>query len=492
MIKSMAALVLCAIATAPAALAEGPAPQAVTDARNACAADVQKLCAGVQTGGGRILACLKQHKDEVSDACKQAVLAAMQSAKGDVGAGSNPAGSGNGSPAPAPAKPQVEDARPAAPQAAMPAPQDSHASAVAAGGKGDRYFKMKQVQIIDQNGFASQMPAVTMMIPSDWKFEGKIGVGTGPGGCFADVAQVSFHAQSADGSVELEGIPGFSWQYADNPGTQRELVQDNQSMARFGRKPCPVLPPVSAADFLRKSVLVKVRPGKTVASVDPLPEFDKLIRARMGLSSEPGSAARAAGAEPRIDAARARLQYSLDGKPVEEWVTAVTIIWVQGAGRGANNYDCHGTMMLALRTPQGRLDEQDKLFKLIASTIRVEPKWQTAVGQFIAQLTQANQQRKATNKKAWDDFFTHAAQVTNGVTANMMAGSDASVAAQSQFIRQVQTYRNPDTGATFELSNQYNHAWLNGNNEYIMSDDHSFNPNSSLNGNWTELQPVKP
>jgi hypothetical protein len=141
----------------------------------------------------------------------------------------------------------------------------------------------------------------------------------------------------------------------------------------------------------------------------------------------------------------------------------------------------------ALRAPQGRLDEQDRLFKLIASTIRVEPKWQAAVGQFIAQLTQADQQRKATNKKIRDDFFIHAAEVTNGVTANMMAGAEASAAGQSQLIRQVQTYRNPDTGATFELSNQYNHAWLNGNNEYIMSDNPSFNPNSSLNGSWTEL-----
>lgn len=50
----------------------------------------------------------------------------------------------------------------------------------------------------------------------------------------------------------------------------------------------------------------------------------------------------------------------------------------------------------------------------------------------------------------------------------------------------------PHSRASHSTSNQYNHAWLNGNNEYIMSDDHSFNPNSSLNGNWTELQPVKP
>jgi hypothetical protein len=50
-----------------------PSKEAVEAARAACGADIQKLCPGVQPGGGRILACLKQHKDEVSDACKQAV-----------------------------------------------------------------------------------------------------------------------------------------------------------------------------------------------------------------------------------------------------------------------------------------------------------------------------------------------------------------------------------------------------------------------------------
>jgi hypothetical protein len=73
----------------------------------------------------------------------------------------------------------------------------------------------------------------------------------------------------------------------------------------------------------------------------------------------------------------------------------------------------------------------------------------------------------------------------------MMAGSEAAVAGQSQLIRGLQTYRNPSTGATFELGNQYDHAWLNGSKEYIMSDDASFNPNSTLNGNWTALQAVR-
>jgi hypothetical protein len=58
--------------------AQAPSQQAVAEARAACASDIQNFCAGVQPGGGRILACLKQHKDQVSDGCKQAVIKATK------------------------------------------------------------------------------------------------------------------------------------------------------------------------------------------------------------------------------------------------------------------------------------------------------------------------------------------------------------------------------------------------------------------------------
>ena len=46
--------------------------QSLAAIRAACAEDAQKLCAGVQPGGGRIVACLREHKDSLSDRCKQA------------------------------------------------------------------------------------------------------------------------------------------------------------------------------------------------------------------------------------------------------------------------------------------------------------------------------------------------------------------------------------------------------------------------------------
>jgi hypothetical protein len=42
----------------------------------ACKADVQKTCTDIQPGGGRIQACMKDHFAEYSDGCKQAIITA--------------------------------------------------------------------------------------------------------------------------------------------------------------------------------------------------------------------------------------------------------------------------------------------------------------------------------------------------------------------------------------------------------------------------------
>jgi Cysteine rich repeat len=42
----------------------------------ACKADVQQTCPDIQPGGGRIQACMKDHFAEYSDTCKQAIITA--------------------------------------------------------------------------------------------------------------------------------------------------------------------------------------------------------------------------------------------------------------------------------------------------------------------------------------------------------------------------------------------------------------------------------
>jgi hypothetical protein len=78
------------------------------------------------------------------------------------------------------------------------------------------------------------------------------------------------------------------------------------------------------------------------------------------------------------------------------------------------------------------------------------------------------------------------------MSANSARASRQGFLEADQNIRGVQTFRDPSTGQTMELSSQYDHAWLNGANEYVMSDDPNFNPNAQLSGSWNQLQAVRP
>jgi hypothetical protein len=66
---------LTVAATAFAAQAQAPAGQ--VSVREACAADMQKLCPGVSAL--KMRECMRSHADEVSDGCKAAAAAHMAS-----------------------------------------------------------------------------------------------------------------------------------------------------------------------------------------------------------------------------------------------------------------------------------------------------------------------------------------------------------------------------------------------------------------------------
>ena len=74
--RSILSLVMAtALAGAAASAADNPNRAAV---RQACQADISSLCAGIQPGGGRIRACLRQNKDKLSQGCRSAIAEAMQ------------------------------------------------------------------------------------------------------------------------------------------------------------------------------------------------------------------------------------------------------------------------------------------------------------------------------------------------------------------------------------------------------------------------------
>lgn len=64
--------------SAPCKERVGQAQKLLKEVHKACEEDIHFLCDGIQPGGGRIAACLKQSADEVSAGCKAQIAAAKQ------------------------------------------------------------------------------------------------------------------------------------------------------------------------------------------------------------------------------------------------------------------------------------------------------------------------------------------------------------------------------------------------------------------------------
>lgn len=72
-LRPSAFLLLCAASSPVFAEQSMPDPEDIKALRTYCKADAERLCASVQPGGGRIKACLLEHKEQMSVGCAQAL-----------------------------------------------------------------------------------------------------------------------------------------------------------------------------------------------------------------------------------------------------------------------------------------------------------------------------------------------------------------------------------------------------------------------------------
>ena len=77
----MKTLVLTAFLALSSTLALAADPAAGPRPREACKADVAALCSGVQSGGGRVASCMKEHSAQLSEGCKSAMAQAHANKK---------------------------------------------------------------------------------------------------------------------------------------------------------------------------------------------------------------------------------------------------------------------------------------------------------------------------------------------------------------------------------------------------------------------------
>ena len=74
--RPLATLFILGLLAVPAAAHEGAGPRA--QIREACKADAETLCRGIQPGEGRLRACFRANRDKLSQPCRDAIAAAIE------------------------------------------------------------------------------------------------------------------------------------------------------------------------------------------------------------------------------------------------------------------------------------------------------------------------------------------------------------------------------------------------------------------------------
>ena len=360
------------------------------------------------------------------------------------------------------------------------------------------YLRLKRAEVVDQHGFEKPLPAMSVLIPVDWTFQGEVKLAQRIGDP-ADLVKLVFRTTSPDGRLAIELLPSWNWSWVDDP-MMRQAIQNQSAMAaQLGRAPTQMMPPMTARDFLSKVAVPKLRPGAKLLGIEPIPDLDPALQSQVkqaqALASQAGLQTRL-----RADEARARIQLPAGKAPAEEWITAVVITHAtamptltpgSGQMRQSATYQSSAESIYALRAPPGELPAHEKLFRTVISTVRVNPAWQARVTQVQASMSASNVQSAQDRSKIIAQSAEAQRRSIQGAYEAHQKAEDKSAERFSDAMRGLQTYRNPVTGEDVKLSNQYGHAWASGNGEYVMSDTPGFKPGDVLQGHWTELQPVK-
>ncbi len=344
--------------------------------------------------------------------------------------------------------------------------------------------------------------AYTVQVPAGWKFTGMLERIPGCHGPEVPGDGLAYTALAPDGITAVEKMAGTSWGWASD-GTAG------------GNPKCKPVQISSASEYLLNIAIPNLRPDARNITVVPFtPKMkDMLANARQQAQSQAPQ-----GMKITVDAARVRLKYAMNGKPVEE------ILWALISCReldmppfpmlhrpALERHTCRSTGTTITRAPEGKLDA------LIAKTSKLPPpeidrQWDQEViqrmrSQFAVWQKRNDDEFKAIQshyKEVGDKMLEQGRQFQDQQKSsfnNAMAQDRATQgaidhAAQMQVRDSLnrQDFIDPNTGRKIETSNQFTHNWISSDGQsVVLNSDPTLDPNGLIDPvrqSWTELIPV--
>jgi hypothetical protein len=340
-------------------------------------------------------------------------------------------------------------------------------------------IKLKTISFIDQQGIGTE--AFKLLIPTDWEYEGGVewllDNPTMP-------AISQFRVWNPNGTEQFEVLPNQAFFWTDNPLTSQLFPPGSKY---FGNE---VKQPLGPVEALKEIVIPRFRPeiqGLKIINEEDIAD----------IVNQSGSQSQSA-LPTSTEAGKIRVEYTENGKALEEEIYCVveaTYIPLQTMYGTKTNIMWGVNYIGSFRAEKGKLDASAKIFQTVSDSVTLNLKWFNKYVQVVEYLIQMQIQQIESVGQLGSIIAQTGDEIRQENLDLYYQREEMNDRVSTQFsetIRDVDSYFNPLEDKNVEVPTGYDNVWVNGNGEYVLSDNPNYNPNIGNNQNFQRLEKAKP
>jgi hypothetical protein len=310
----------------------------------------------------------------------------------------------------------------------------------------------------------NNIEAISFLIPAGWKAEGGVQWFTD----YSILANLLMHITDPQTGATIEFLPlqNFTW--------LRQMV----------------VPMAPGTNYLGNIVWQPITDVRQFIRIFYMPQTLRHLQGGHVVSSEDlpkvaAEVARSFGGQSMVKSARVRYEYEDNGRPWEELVTCTLVYtnWQMGT-----IWSVHSAY--AFRAPKGRLDRLMPIMNSTVSTARISPDWYGGYI-YVQKLFQNRMNQSIKNAAALSATITRNSEEIRRMSSEsyrkISESQDRINQSFSEYIRGVETYKNPYEDRSVQLPSGYQDAWVNARGQYILSNDAGYNPNVGDTTEWRRM-----
>jgi hypothetical protein len=196
--------------------------------------------------------------------------------------------------------------------------------------------------------------------------------------------------------------------------------------------------------------------------------------------------------ETQADAARVKVEYTQNGRRMIEDFTATISYFISHlqtlSGMPLPSISWTPSVC-SFRAPSEEMPGKIRMFQIALFSRFDNPVWNVSYTRLAATVTREKLRQQQAIFARWQQIRQTQQEIDDIIWKtyeNRSSAYDRMFDNYSQALRGVDTYVDPINQRNIELPTGYDNAWTNGN-EYVFSDNPSFDPNVGSTGNWQKM-----